>query len=87
MMFAGLLLLTFLCITYIAVQFIQDMKPTERFSNPKRKFTLAAECNCLPGYIPSKLANCTAGQEYICRRLCDSGDPNCDPVGDVRACY
>ena len=90
-LFAGLLLLTFLAMTYVAVQFILDDRPTfvgiEKFSNKKPKFTLAAECNCLPGYIPSKDVRCTTGTEYICKRLCVTGSPNCDPLNDVKACY
>jgi hypothetical protein len=96
--FAGLLLLTFIGIVYVAVQFMQEgvgLQPefNENFMNPKKKFLLAAQCQCLPGYIPSRNAGCSAGKsgpagpQYFCKRICDSIDPNCDPVNDVRPCY
>jgi len=88
-MFAGLLLLSFLGIAYMAIQFISEGRCysiSEKFSNRKPRFTLAADCNCLPGYIPSRDLTSKTVIEYICRRLCDTGDPNCNPL-NVKACY
>ena len=91
-LFAGLLLLIFLGVTFVAIRFIQERRNLSKdsFRNPRQKFALAAECNCLPGYIPSKSPGCSmssSGTEYFCKRLCDSGDTNCDPVKDVKACF
>jgi len=91
--FIGVLLLSFLAMTYLGVEFIMELpkyevgKTFEKFTNKKGKFTLASECNCLPGYIPSKDVACKTGTEYICKRLCNTGEPNCNPLTDVRACY
>ena len=58
-LFAGLLLVAFIAITYLAFQFIQESvqaKATEPFTSIKHAITRASECRCVPGYIPSNRA-------------------------------
>jgi hypothetical protein len=86
-MYTGLMILVFLGVFYLSVQFITEKDLVQPFTIPNRKFTLADQCNCLPGYIPSRNAGCTTGTEYFCKRICNSGDPTCDPIKDVKPCY
>ncbi len=81
------MILVFLGVFYLAVQFATEKDLVQPFTVPNRKFTLAAQCNCLPGYIPSRNAGCTTGTEYFCKRICSTGDPTCDPIKDVKPCY
>ena len=47
----GLLLLAFIGLTALAMQFIKEPQASEGFET---LITRAADCQCLPGYIPSK---------------------------------
>jgi hypothetical protein len=58
-LFAGLLLVAFLAITYLAFQFIQESvqeSVKEPFTTIKEAITRASDCRCVPGYIPSNRA-------------------------------
>jgi hypothetical protein len=86
-MYTGLMILVFLGVFYLSVQFIAEEDIVQPFTIPNPKFTLAEQCNCLPGYIPSRNAGCASGVEYFCKRICNAGDPTCDPIKDVKSCY
>jgi hypothetical protein len=49
------------------------------FTAVERVITRAADCNCMPGFIPSKQAGVTEGTSYFCQRL---GDPQ-----GIAKCY
>jgi hypothetical protein len=90
-MYTGIMILIFLGTFYLSVQFIAEKDIIQAFTIPNRKFNLAAQCNCLPGYIPSRNAGCIAGTEYFCKRICTDISGNdiasCDPINDVKPCY
>jgi hypothetical protein len=86
-MYTGLMILVFLGVFYLSVEFSTEKDLVQPFTIPNPKFTLAAQCNCLPGYIPARNAGCTTGTEYFCKRICNAADPTCDPIKDVKSCY
>ena len=78
----GLLLFAFLLVASLAYQKIKvgsaeafrvTAEPFESSGGP-RAVTRAADCSCIPGYIPSK-----RGESYVCQKL---GDPS-----KTRQCY
>ena len=81
------MILVFLGLFYLSAQFNGEKDLVQPFTIPNPKFTLAAQCNCLPGYIPARNAGCKSGTEYFCKRICNTGDARCDPINDVKACY
>ncbi len=71
---AGLLLFLLIGLVVFSLQVsIGTAKLEEGFgSTSERVITRAADCNCMPGYIPSKMTGATEGTSYFCQRL---GDP------------
>lgn len=77
----GLLLFAFLLVASLAYQHIQTgadgfrgtTEPFESSGGPS-PVTRAADCSCIPGYIPSK-----RDTSYVCQKL---GDPS-----TTRQCY
>jgi hypothetical protein len=73
----GLLLFAFLLLASLAVQQIQSQSQSQDgfiSSGGSEAVTRAADCSCIPGYIPSK-----RDTSYVCQKL---GDPSI-----TRQCY
>ena len=84
---AGILLLAFIGIIYIAFSFIQEMlynykRKTEPFASASNAITRPSDCRCLPGFIPSN----GGGSNYFCKKLCSGDDRGCDPK-ETKKCY
>jgi hypothetical protein len=72
---AGLLLFLLISLVVYSLQVsLGTTKLEEGFgTTPEQGITRAADCNCMPGYIPSKNEGLIKeGQFYFCQRL---GDP------------
>jgi hypothetical protein len=73
-----ILTLTFLAVLYYAYTTTADssVDVTKKEGFTSASPTRASDCNCLPGYIPSKKSS---GETFFCQRL---GDPSAR-----RECY
>ena len=72
-LYTVLLLLVFSAVAFVAMKYVAETSEVsssvETFGNSTGLVTMAAKCNCMPGYVPNK----NASGSYECLKLCDGG--------------
>ena len=72
-LYTVLLLLVFSAVAFVAMHHVKETSEAssvETFGNGPGLVTMAAKCNCMPGYV----ANKNASGSYVCKKLCDGGE-------------
>jgi hypothetical protein len=87
-LYTVLLLLVFSAVAFVAMKYVAEISEVsssvETFGNSTGLVTMAAKCNCMPGYV----ANKNASGSYDCLKLCDGGSGwrNCSETRTL-PCY
>ena len=86
-LYTVLLLLVFSAVAFVAMKYVaetSEASSVETFGNGPGLVTMAAKCNCMPGYV----ANKNASGSYDCLKLCDGGPgwENCS-ANKTLPCY
>ena len=74
---AGIILITFFILIFVALEYSKtlyhmSLYPALRGGNVMEHFsapTTAADCRCLPGYVPSNMKSTTHKTGYFCQNL------------------
>ena len=71
-LYTVLIIIIFSAVVFVAMQYVKETcqapLSVETFGNSL--VTMAAKCNCMPGYV----ANKNASGSYVCKKLCDGGE-------------